>query len=159
DDAKLVNDLFVRVLNRPATRGEIDACLKDLQTIDDDHRKMATELGKTETEFALKRPQLERERESGIAAAQTARATYEKELAPKIAEQEKQKAEKTAKLEAELKAYEAGLPAKVAAWEKTQSPISRWQPLVPKTVTDTNGATFKTLPDGSVLASGSDAGG
>src|SRR5205823_5541563 len=63
DDAKLVDEVFVRILNRPATRGEIDACLKDIKTIDDDHRRMAGELGKTETDYALRRPQLERERE------------------------------------------------------------------------------------------------
>jgi hypothetical protein len=55
-----------------------------------------------------------------------------------------------------LNAYEAGLPAKVAAWEKAQSPISRWQPLTPTAVDDPNGATFKTLPDASVLAAGKD---
>ncbi|AGA28815.1 DUF1549 domain-containing protein [Singulisphaera acidiphila] len=156
DDAKLVNELFMRVLNRSATKAEIEACLKDLQAIDEDHRTMATELGKRETAFALQRPQLEREREAAVATAQATLTAYEAELAPKLAELEKQKAEQTAKLEADANAYETGLPAKVAAWEKGQSPIAQWQPLTPTSVSDRNGASFQTLPDAAVLVSGKD---
>src|SRR6185437_4229343 len=83
DDARLVNELFVRILNRPATSKEVEACLKDLQTIDEDHKKLALELGKRESDFALRRPQLEREREAALSAAQAALAAYEKEVAPK----------------------------------------------------------------------------
>lgn len=157
DDTKLINELFLRVLNRPATPKEVAACLKDLQAIEDDHRKMALELGRLEGEFALKRPQLEREREAAIASAQAELAAAEAELAPKLAEREKAKAEATAKLQADLDAYEAALPAKVAAWEKAQSAVSPWQPLTPTTVDDRNGASFKTLPDAAVLVSGNDA--
>ena len=56
DDAKLINDLFFRILNRPATAGETATCLKDIEGIDNDHRGMAEELGRREMEFALKRP-------------------------------------------------------------------------------------------------------
>ena len=64
---------------------------------------MAEELGRREAEFAIKRPELERQRQAAIAAAQAALAAYEKELAPRLAEQERKKAEATAKLEADLK--------------------------------------------------------
>ncbi len=157
--SSFVNELFMRVLNRSATEKEIEACLKDLQSIDEDHKAMAMELGKREAEFALKRPQLEREREAGIATAQTALSAFETESAPNCAERQKQQAEQTAKLEADLNAYEAALPAKVATWEKAQSPIARWQPLTPSAVTDRNGATFQTLPDATVLVSGKDESG
>jgi WD40 repeat protein/mono/diheme cytochrome c family protein len=159
DDAKLIDDLFMRIMNRPATPEEIAACRGDLATIDADHKKLAEAFGQAEVEFALGRPKLERDREAAIASAQAALAAYEKELAPKRAQQEKEKAEKTAKIEADLKTYEATLPAKVAEWEKKQSPVSRWQTLVPKTLSDPNGATFTTLPDGSVLVAGKDEAG
>ena len=107
DDAKLIDELFLRILNRPATPEEIATCRSDIQSVDDDHRKLAEKLGKREVEFALKRPQLERDRLAAIASAQAALAAYEKELAPRLAQQEKDRAAATAKLEAELKTYES----------------------------------------------------
>ncbi|MEO6809410.1 MAG: DUF1549 domain-containing protein [Isosphaeraceae bacterium] len=159
DDAKLVNELFLRVLNRPATRAEIDACAKEMQAIDQDHNQLANELGRLEAEVALKRPQHERERQAAVIAAQSALAAYEQELAPKKAEQETRKAAGVAKAEADLNAFEATLPAKLAAWEKTQSAAQRWVALSPKSVSDPNGATFATQPDGSVLVSGKNGSG
>ena len=91
DDTKLIDDLFVRILNRPATPEEIATCRNDLQSIDDDHRKLAENLGKREVEFALRRPQLERDRLASITTAQAALAAYEKDLAPRLAQKNKEK--------------------------------------------------------------------
>ena len=52
DDLKLIDELFMRILNRPATAAEIETCRKDMQAVDDDHRRMAEELGRREMEFA-----------------------------------------------------------------------------------------------------------
>ena len=112
-----------------------------MQAVDEDHRRLAEELGRREAEFAIKRPELERKREAAIAAAQTALAAYEKELAPRLAEQERKKAEATAKLEADLKSYEAtGLAKKMADWEKDHAAaiVNRWAVLEPKTMSATN---------------------
>jgi hypothetical protein len=159
DDAKLVNELFLRVLNRPATPGEVESSRKVIGAVDEDHRKLAEELGRREGEFALLRPKLERERESTLAQAQAALAAYEKELAPKRAEQEKQKAAETAKLEADLKTYEATLPAKIAAWEKAQSAAVRWLALEPKSLAATGGSKLTKEPDLSVTVSGANRNG
>jgi hypothetical protein len=155
DNGKLVNELFLRILNRPATEAEVAECLKSFAAVDEDHRKLAEELGKREVEVALKRPQEERERQASLAKAQEALAAYEKELAPKLAEAEKQKAQKTAELEAELKKYEGELFAKkLAEWEKTQSTALRWMTLTPKAIESTNGSKAEAHPDGSILVTG-----
>ena len=154
DDARLIDALFVRVLNRPATTAEINVCLRDLQSIDADHVQLAQAIGQREAEFALKRPQLERQREAAIAAAQAEVAKYEAGLAPKVAEQQKARAAATAKLEADLKAHEATLATRLAAWEKKQVTAVRWQSLAPKTLTATDGATLAKEADGSVSVAG-----
>ena len=82
DDTKLINELFLRILNRPATPAEVETCRKDMQAVDEDHRRMAEELGRRETEFAIKRPEIERRHKAALVAAQAALAAYEKELAP-----------------------------------------------------------------------------
>ena len=156
DDAKLIDDLFLRILNRPATPEEIATCRNDLQSIDDDHRKLAENLGKREVEFALRRPQLERDRLATITAAQAALAAYEKDLAPRLSLKEKDRAARTAKLEADLKTYEATIPGKLAAWEKAQAGaiINHWAILEPKSLTATGGASLTKEADGSITVGG-----
>ncbi len=157
DDTKLIQELFLRILNRPATSSEVETCRKDLQTIDDDHRRMAEDLGKHELDFALRRPLLERQRQAAIVAAQTALAAYQNAQAPRLAEAARKKTEATAKLEADLKAYEATtLAKKMADWEKEKAPsiLNRWLVVEPKAMSATNGSTLTKQPDGSVVASG-----
>ena len=110
-------------------REEIDACLKEFAEIEADHVRLAEALGRRETEVALIRPKLEiRARAADIAAAKAALASYEAELAPKVAEAEKEKAARTAALEKDLKDYEATLPAKVD--RVGEGPVDR-RPLAP----------------------------
>ena len=157
DDSKLIDELFLRVLNRPATAAEIAACRADVEAIDADHKKVAEELGRTESEFALRRPKLEREREAAVVEAQSALANYEKAQVPKLAEVQKKQAAETARLDADLKAYDATLAVKLSAWEKQQTTTVRWLPVDVKSISDTNGATPSKEADGSILAiTGSD---
>ena len=51
--------------------------------------RMAEELSKRELQFALNRPALERQHQAAIASAQAALAAFEKEQAPKIAEEQR----------------------------------------------------------------------
>jgi WD40 repeat protein/mono/diheme cytochrome c family protein len=157
DDAKLIDELFMRVLNRPAAVAEVETCRKDMQAVDEDHRRMSEDLGRREAEFATKRPQLERQRQAAIASAQAALATYEKERAPVVAEQERKKAEATAKLEADLKAYETTtLAKKMADWEKERAGavVNRWVVVTPKSMAATNLSVLTAQPDGSILVTG-----
>src|SRR5208282_4840257 len=101
----------------------------------------------------IKRPDLERQRQAAIATAQAALTAYEKELAPRLAEQERKKAEATAKFEADLKSYEATILAKkMADWEKDKSAsiINRWAILQPTSMTATSKAVLTKEPDGSI---------
>jgi hypothetical protein len=156
DDAKLIDELFLRVLNRSATSAEIAACREDVATVDADHLRLAQEIGRLETESALSRPKLEREREAAIAAAQTALSEADKEAAPRVAEETRKRGEETAKLESDLKAYEATLAAKLVEWEKTQSAAVRWRALQPSDLKASNGAKLAKETDDSVVVSGSD---
>jgi hypothetical protein len=129
-----------------------------MQAVELDHRRLAEALGRRELEFALNRPQLERDRVAAIASLQAELAAAEKELAPRIAAREKERAAATAKLEADLKAYESAVLAKKAAeWEKGKSPAVRWLTLEPTSLSATGGAKLTRQPDGSILASGKNA--
>ncbi len=155
DDSKLINELFMRIMNRPATTEEIAACKGDVEAIDADHLKIAAELGRRETDFAMQRPKLERDRETALNLAQAALAKYEGEAGPKKVAYEKEKAEKVSKAETGLKSYEETLPAKVAAWEKAQSTAVRWLPIESLTLKASNGATLAKEGD-AIVATGND---
>jgi len=155
DDARLVDELFMRILNRPATPGEVEACRQGVGSIDDDHRKLADDLGRAEADYAARRPALERARVAASAEAKAALAAYESSGAPARAEAERKRAARAAVAEAELKAHEAALAAKLPEWEKAQSASVRWLPVEPKSLTASNGATLTRQPDGSILPAGS----
>ena len=167
DDTKLIEDLFMRILNRPPTAAEIETCRNDMQAVEEDHQRMAHELGRRETEFALKRPVLERQRQAALASAQAALAAYEAELAPKkLAEQTRHLSEPWKdpgkKLEADLKSYESTTFAKkMADWEKEKaaSIVNRWLVIEPKITKTSNGSVLTKEPDGSIIVTGRNANG
>jgi WD40 repeat protein len=154
DDAKLIDELFMRILNRCATRAEVDTCLKTMRGVDENHQQLVKALAQREQEMAPVHAKKEKEREEAIAKAKTDLAAYEKELAPKLAEQEKQKQAKTAQLEAELKKYEATLPAKLDEWEKKQQEAVQWAPLDPTALKASKEITLTKQADLSVMSSG-----
>ena len=156
DDVKLIGELFMRIMNRPATPEEINACRQDVETIDSDHIKLAGEMGRLETDFALLRPKLERDHATALTNAQSALAKYESEAGPKRQAFEKEKNDKIAKAEADFKLYEATLPAKIADWEKAQSTAVRWLPVDSSSMKAGNGATLAKEADGTIVASGND---
>lgn len=150
DDAKLINELFLRILNRPATAAEINAATETIRSVDMDHQKLVQALQQREKDVAPIHAKREQEREAAIAKVKTELTAYETELAPKLAEQEKQKAAKTVQLEADLKQFEA---ASVPEWEKKQTANADWVRLNPISMKAANGAKLGKLEDLSLLAS------
>jgi hypothetical protein len=153
DDTKLIDEIVMRILNRPAKPAEVQATLEILKQVDTDHQKLGADLAKREEEWKAILPRKEKEREEAMAKAKGELADYEKELAPRLAQMEKEKAEKTAKLELDLKAYEAGLPAKAEDWARKQKSGGDWTPVVARKAEASNGAKLVQQADLSVVAS------
>ena len=154
DDAKLICELYLRILNRPPTDAEKAVCQTEFAAVDHDHRRLAEMLGRAEMEAALNGPQRAREHQAALAAAKAELATYERENATKLAEAAKRKADLTAALAAALKTYESNmLVAKLAEWGK-ESIAFRWLPIAPMAMSASNGATLTKEPDGSIFVSG-----
>src|SRR4051812_12055584 len=71
DDAKLADEIFTRVLNRPATPTEIKKTLETWSTIDPEHATLTAEWQAKEKEQAPIIEKMEAERVAAIAAAKT----------------------------------------------------------------------------------------
>jgi hypothetical protein len=154
DDRKLIDDLFLRILNRPATEAETAACASSIASIADDHKSLVAALEKREAEVAPIRARQEKEREEAIAAAKAGLEAREKEIAPRVAEEEKRREELIARRTQELKDYEGAIDKHLSAWERTPAATVDWVPLGLKSLKASNGATLTRLPDRSIVASG-----
>ncbi len=154
DDAKVVDEIFMRILNRPARPEEVKMALEHVKTINEDHARLTGLLAKREEEWKELEPRLQKDRENAIAKAKDELAAHEKEIAPRVALQEKERQDNIAKQEAALKEYEGQQASKQGDWEKKHKNGGEWFPLLPTKLEATNGATLSTQPDLSIIASG-----
>jgi len=68
DDKTLINEIFLRILNRSATDAEINATIAAINNIDADHAALMKEVAEREAFWAVEKPKLEKEREDAEAA-------------------------------------------------------------------------------------------
>ncbi len=158
DDRKLVDELFFRVLSRPASEQEIGKVLASWQEIGGDNAALIVQLDAQEKEQAPLIVKAEAERVAAIAATKAELARYEAEIAPKLVEAEAKRVAAAAAAETAVKDYEAkNLATAQTAFENT-APIARtftgWTPLDIIEARATGEITLTKQPDGSFKASG-----
>lgn len=151
DDSQLVNEIALRVLNRPAIASEQKAFADTIGELDGDHQKLVAALKQREADVAARMPELVKKREDSIARTKEELASYERELAPRTAELEKMRQERIAAKQADIKAYDDRLAAKMTDWEKKQTASVEWIPLLPTSVTGPKEATLRVESDRSVV--------
>ncbi len=157
DDAKLIDELYMRILNRPATKQELAATTKIFQEIKPQHDKLLKQLADYEKHLKPITAKKEVERGRLIEAAKKNVAAYEKEIAPREAEADKKQKAAIAAADKAVKEREAKLGELIVAWEKKPDRATSWTALDPKTFTDTGKAKLTKLKDLSILASGRNA--
>ncbi len=158
DDRQLVDELFMRVLNRHANDAEIAKVQQTWGVMEGDAAKLAVILEAKEAEQAPAIAKAEAERAAAIDAAKTELLRYEAEIAPKLAEAEKKRQADLIVSDKAVKDYEAAELAKAQANFEATVPVARtwtgWQPLDFAEINATNGVTLEKLADGSVKAGG-----
>ncbi len=152
DDKQLVEEITLRVLNRPATEVEHKGFSEALAAIDADHQKVSGQLKLRETDAAALMPVLEKKREEAIGRTKEETAVYEKQIAPRVAELEKQRADNIAAKQADIKKYDERLPAKLTEFEKQYTANNvDWIPLLPTLVAGAKETTLRVESDRSVI--------
>ena len=132
DEAKIVDGLFLRVLNRHATKDEVALATKSMQEIEADHAAMTQRLAEREAWWKPIETKLAQERLDAIAKAKQELADYEKAQAPVIAAAEKARAAAIAKAEDDLKLLARRIPRSQETWEKSLAVTAdtpAWHPL------------------------------
>ena len=157
DDRNLIDEIFLRTLNRHASPKETAATLASWKTIRNHDTQLAAALAERETWWAPRYTQKQQEREQAITAATAALAARTVEIAPQVAAAAQKRDEKIAAETAALAAYEATLAAQLPAWETALDSArlgTAWVPLTAKTANANNQVKLAKLADGSYLASG-----
>lgn len=153
DDRKLIEKIYLRVLNRKPTEPELAAVLTNWSEIETDHHAMVGRLARAEGEWVPKRAEKEKQRLVAINQAQAAIDAYQPEFQKQKAEAEAAQKGRVAEADKALKAAQAQLPAKATEWESklpVKSLWTRWHHLKPETVTASDKTEVEILPDGSV---------
>lgn len=156
-DASLVEELFVRILNRLPTPSEVEAFRLSLSAIDEDHQALVQALAEKEQEWAIRQPQLEAEQQAAIAATEQELAALGESLRPAREQAEKERAERIAAAEAAVAEARGKLAEKIPAWEQSLANSPEWFPLRPAGVSATGENQLTVRDDRSVWASGSKA--
>jgi len=154
ENARLIDELFLRILARPATPEEIEIGLAELKTMPAEHEELVARLSEYEKQLAPEIAEQEKERAEAIAAAEAALKDYEKKIAPRETKLEKQRRDKIAAAEAALKQYEKRLPELLAAWEKQAGQPVAWTSLEAVELKASNGAKFEKQDDRSLFVTG-----
>lgn len=155
DDAKVVEELYLRTLARLPEPEETKVALQMRDEIKADHEKLMGILAEREEWWVPVKAQREQARLERIAAAAGEIQAYVPEYTKKKNEAEAAQKQRIAAADKSLKDYQAGVPKLVAdkiAAIQLSDLWTQWTTLTPKTVASSNGAIkLETQEGGSVL--------
>ncbi len=154
ENDKLIEELYLRILNRPADEAEVQTLQEAFSFVETDHEELVAELVDYEIELAPITAQNETDRAAAVEGAKTNVAAYEEEMAPREAELNEKQNRGIAEAESKLSDYDERLPRILAEWEQNPNRSTRWTFVDPKTIKAGDGTRLIQQKDRSVLAAG-----
>jgi WD40 repeat protein len=149
DDRKLIAAIFMRVLNRNPADGEIDAVLKSIASIQEDHKSLTAELADRGKWWKAEKPRLEQQRKDSIASGEKDLAAFIKLIEPKTKAAAKARADLIALREKELTDFQGGITKRASQFLAKNGKV-KWTHLTADTVTSNNKIKLEKL-EGSVI--------
>lgn len=152
DDRKLVEEIFVRVLNRLPTDKEIAAALASMEGMDAEHKALTAEWQAREAEQKPHIEKAEADRLAAIAAAKQELEAYKVKMAPEWKKKEDARLAAIKKAEEAVKKAAETAPAQQPRWENYLDLTTLWEPLDAKVTRAGGVAKLEPQPDKSLLA-------
>lgn len=153
DDGQLVREMFLRILNRPATDNEVSASIEMFKELRPQHENLIADRTAYQAVIAPRIAAAEADRVAKIETAKQAVAAYETEIAPR---EKKLDEEQQVKIAAAQKVYDAAaakIAEEVPAWAAKQTDRTMWQGLTFASMTAKK-SKLEKLSDGTILSSG-----
>ena len=155
DDRQLIDSIFLRVLNRPATDREIDATLEIQKSLEKQHESLQKELAAYQKKIAPVLAEREAKQKAAIQAAEAALAKYTEESKPAREAAAKAREEKIAAAAKAVEDFKNTAPERLPEWEKTiDGSVTPWETVDFGELKTTTGAKLEKQSDLSIFASG-----
>ena len=154
DDRELVDQLFLRILNRHAMENEIASSLKLLASIEPEHKALLAEKAEYEKNLQPALAAKEKVRQAGIVEAKEAVNDYKKSSAASEAEADKKQKASITAADKVLKDYQKGEDARFIKWIKQGGDKSAWTTVDAKEMKSKIGTKLAKEKEGIIFASG-----
>jgi WD40 repeat protein len=154
DNRKLIDKLYMRVLNRPAQSQEVDACQPVFEQIPQDHKSLEQLLQDKEAWWVEEKVKREEARIANLAASKEKLIARVQEVAPERARLEAERVQRENDAKAAAEANRVAWQSNLDPWFASKASKTRWDLLSPVAVETTNGANLIVQPDRSIVASG-----
>ncbi|HAL70889.1 MAG TPA: hypothetical protein DCP71_03860 [Verrucomicrobiales bacterium] len=158
DDANLVEEIFLRILNRKPTGKEINAALASMAGMDVEHKQLAAEWQAKEAEQKPVIAKAEAERLALIAAAKKELEDYQVKMAPEVKRKEEARLAAIKKAEEAVKKAAETAPMQQPRWEQYADLTTEWVPLELTVMRAAGVEKLEVQPDGSLFATALPAG-
>lgn len=155
DNQALVEELFLKILNRPATESEVNAFVEILNSIEGDHQRLDQQLADREAWWSDTLPKLEAEQTEAVASSEKELTELETMLKPERDRLEAERAGRIATAEQKVAEVETSLGQRFDEWEQRSAAAADWYSLWPVEMKATQGTEFRVLEDRSIRADGS----
>ncbi len=154
DDAKLVEELFLRLLARLPMQSEVEAFSSLRKEIAENHLSLAASLAEREAWWNEELPKREAAKSELIKAAESQLAAAIEKAKPEQDRLAKERDERIAAAQAKLAETQSKLPERLAAWEQSHVDNTEWFPMVPAKMESTNKDEMQIREDRSIIVSG-----
>ncbi|MBX3420047.1 MAG: DUF1549 domain-containing protein [Pirellulaceae bacterium] len=152
---ELVQEVYLRVLNRFPTQQEINTVSQMQQDIESDHRSLESALTQREQWWSGRRAELEAERLAELEKTQAAAKQREQEMAPEREKLEQERQARIVAAQQSLDEYAKDPIAIASNFLDASGPSNNWFPLAPVSADSTNQAQLVARADRSITVSGS----
>ncbi|HWL09140.1 MAG TPA: DUF1549 domain-containing protein [Planctomicrobium sp.] len=155
DMNRLVDQVFLNILNRHARPEEIQATILLMNDLQSQHAELVTELNAYRELSRPVQEEKEKRRLQAVALTEKAIEEYKIEIQPKVDADEAARLKAIAEAQKKRDDFLATTDARVAEWEKTapENPTP-WSPLSFKDRKATNGANLKQEDDQVIMVKG-----
>jgi hypothetical protein len=151
-ESDMIQEIYMRVLSRPAQPKEIEQIITTADQIVLDHAELEKRLNDREKWWGEERPKRESVRLAKLEDTKKSKTDREQAIA---ADRQKMEAEqKLAAAEEALKKFEEDAATHAGKWLTERASPVTWFPAAPATLASTNGATLTQLADRSIRAAG-----
>ncbi len=154
DDAKLIEELYLRILNRKPRSEEIEAATRIVGEIKPEHDQLLVNLAAYEKQIAPIVKQREADREREISEAKISLRDYQSKSAAKVAEAVAKRLAGIKSAEQALETYQSQIEQKLVEWESSAERATGWASIDPRNLKASNKANLILQRDASVIVSG-----